>query len=80
MNFSNLLEQYKVKTSSGMTEEQVLTNLKDDGVSPMTCIKLLRLLYGTSLGEAKMKLCRHEAWQEQAASADALHQEIIDSP
>jgi hypothetical protein len=56
-----------------------LTELRQDGVTPVYAIKAVHDEFGLSLGEAKARFAQSPAWAAEQAAADVLHQQLIDA-
>jgi ribosomal protein L22 len=66
------LEMHKANAGS----EELLAKLRGAGASPIQCVGLLHEIYGMPLQDAKRVLHESEAWQDQRAIWDRLHEDI----
>jgi hypothetical protein len=62
---------------AGLSRGELIGEMKHRGLSILEAIKTTRELFGISLGEAKLLVASHPDWQEAAAAAEPMHEEII---
>lgn len=56
-----------------------LTELKRSGAYPVYAIKAICEEFGLPLGEAKLRFAQSPAWAAEQATAEVLHQQILDA-
>jgi len=69
----------KWENASDIEREQILLELKRDGLSIVEVIRALREANVFSLKAAKQYVASSEAWQAEAQHGDDLHVEIIEA-
>lgn len=72
--------EYRQKMREGLSQDAMITDLRDRGFSILDTIKVVRRVCNVSLGEAKEVVARHTAWyveaRRMAAFADAMVEEL----
>lgn len=62
---------------SGLSRGELIGEMRHRGLSILEAIKTARELFGVSLEEAKVLVASHPAWEQAAAAAERMHDEII---
>jgi hypothetical protein len=62
---------------TGSLVQQRLTQLKEEGATPIKAIKTIHAEFDCSLEDAKREFSLSTAWGQEAAGADQLHADVI---
>lgn len=75
-DFINIVKKCRESIKHGMSSEDIILYLHQKGATITESMKVIRELYGLSLGEAKALVTAHPIWTDTVRGADVLHQEI----
>lgn len=78
-NLRKAVDECRAATERGATREEIVARLHERGISIIDSMKVLKELYGLSLGEAKAVVTAHPAWISAVTRADVLHGEIVEA-
>ncbi len=67
------------KIADGTDQTTILRELRDEKVSIIDAIKIVRSAYGVSLGEAKQIVTSDPAWRDIAEQNEPLHDALVES-
>lgn len=73
MTHDDMLETARNMLERDISLDDILIELRRQGASPISTIKVVRDLKSTSLGEAKMLVHLRKAWADMRVRHDALH-------
>jgi len=71
------IDEFRKRMNEGMSQSEVIYSIQHSGLSIIEAIKLVRELFGISLGAAKDQVASHPAYSEFAKASDPLHEELI---
>lgn len=77
MKIQEIILKCKARIDSGADRNSLISYLHNEGLSIIEAIKVLKYVYGISLGEAKALVTTHPAWSEEIKNADILHNELL---
>lgn len=78
-SYDILLNKINTLKDSGVSQDDILSLLKDENVSIIDAIRLNRVCFKKSLGESKQEVSIHPSWQYISEKGDKFHQELIDN-
>ena len=68
------METYIRMKDLGASEPQILKAMSDDGISTIDAIKIYRVVFATSLQDAKARISQSEFWNAQHRKSQTLHE------
>lgn len=75
---TNIRQIVAEKIVSGETQSTILTYLKDQNVSIIEAVKIVRSEYKINLGDAKQIVTAHPAWREVVEQNEILHDALAE--
>ena len=76
-NIEQIVQDYQPYIAHGMSREEVIQHLHADGLTIMQSIKVVRVLYKMSLGDAKMVVSEQPVWAMVAQAHQPFHEEVV---
>lgn len=77
-SFEQVVEEYRKNIAQGVSREDIIARLREDGFNIIEAIRALRELYGMHLGEAKQLVSAHPSWIPVARQAEPLHEAVTE--
>lgn len=71
--------KYQLMQEHGASPKRLLARARDDGLTDVECIRLIRQLFGLSLIEAKAILVEVESGSTLEEHQESLHAGLIDA-
>jgi ribosomal protein L7/L12 len=75
-NHRKLVADAQGKVFQGVSADEVIKYLHHQGISIIDAIKVIREVYGISLGESKRLVTSNSAWGEVVEAARSLHDDL----
>jgi ribosomal protein L7/L12 len=75
-SFSTLLSECENLKAQGLSQSDLITRLRGSGATIVDTIKVLKELYGLSLGTAKETVSTHPVWRDLVEAHALLQDEI----
>ena len=75
-NFDAVIEEYLHHVHKDESIEDVIAHLHMEGLTITDSMKVLRLLYGIRLGEAKKLVAAHPVWLSVVQANEPFHAEL----
>lgn len=73
-----ILQHIRKEAKKGMKIPSAIEELSTKGVSITHSIRIIRIVYGLSLAEAKKRVESHPVWNEMVGSTQPYHEELMD--
>ena len=75
-DLEKLIGECEKKITQGASREELILHLKQEGLTIIESMKVVKKIYKVSLQEAKEMVTTHSAWVDEARVADSLHEEL----
>lgn len=75
-DLESVMEECRKRVGHGASRGDLILYLRDEGITIVESMKVLKEIYKLSLGEAKELVTAHPAWTDEVRSADILHEEL----
>ncbi len=72
-----ILQEIRKEAKEGMNIPSAIEKLSTQGVSITHSIRIIRIVYGLSLAEAKKLVENHPVWKEMTGSTRPYHEELM---
>ena len=75
-NLEKLIGECEKKVTQGASREELIVYLKQEGLTIIESMQVVKKIYKVSLQETKETVTTHSAWADQARVADSLHEDL----
>jgi hypothetical protein len=72
----DLTERCRQMAKEGVSISEIISYLREQRVTIIDSIKVVRELYGMPLRQAKSIVSEHASWRDVAEAGDTLHEEL----
>ncbi len=76
--FEQIVEDSQQQMAQGASREEIIASLHAQGISIIESMKVIRVLYGVNLHDAKLIVTAHPVWANLVQSWDPIHAALIE--